>query len=222
MYKYNLHCTHSRMREIIQAIETIRERIDKHKTALSGSEAMTRYAPIDPMLRALDWDVSDPDTVTPEDAGTARFKIDYTMGSAMVVEAKKFGERLDRHADQLIEYARASKVRYGVLTNGQRWRMYDSRETMSAVKVEFDVTDPAGIAIQKSAALHRRAVSERPFSEPASREQIKLKAAKRKRRNENSPTGVPHSKVWQRCRKQPHCLFGLASHMSGSINWKNN
>ena len=57
------------MQEIIQTIEIIRKRIDKHKTALSGSEAMTRYALIDPMLRALDWDVSDPDTVTPEDAG---------------------------------------------------------------------------------------------------------------------------------------------------------
>lgn len=155
------------MREVIQTIDTIRKRIDKHKTALSGSEAMTRYALIDPMLRALDWDVSDPDTVTPEDAGTTGFKIDYAMGRAMVVEAKKFGERLDRHADQLIEYVKASKVRYGVLTNGQRWRMYDSRETMSAVKVEFDVTDPIGIVIQKSAALHRLAVSGGSSSEPS-------------------------------------------------------
>lgn len=41
MNKYNLHRTYLRMREIILAIGTIRERIDKHKTALSGSEAMT-------------------------------------------------------------------------------------------------------------------------------------------------------------------------------------
>ena len=89
------------------------------------------------------------------------------MGGDMVVEAKKFGERLDRHADQLIGYVKASKVRYGVLTNGQRWRIYDSRETMSAVKVEFDVMDPVGIVLQKSAALHRLAVSGSPSPGPA-------------------------------------------------------
>ena len=38
---------------LLELVETLRERIDEHRGALKQSEALTRYALIDPMLREL-------------------------------------------------------------------------------------------------------------------------------------------------------------------------
>ena len=148
------------MREFIDAIDVVRKRIKEHKKSLIGNEAMTRYALIDPILKALDWDVSDPGIVTPEDKGSAG-SIDYLMGKGMVVEAKKLDEPLDKHADQLIKYVKETKVRYGVLTNGRRWRLYDSQESMRSVKTEFNVTDTIDVVIRNATSLHRLVIEEK-------------------------------------------------------------
>lgn len=149
------------MQDLIQTIDLIGKRIEKHKDALAGNEAMTRYTLIDPLLKVLGWDVSDPCIVTPEDGGTGVGRIDYTMGKSVAVEAKKFGERLDKHADQIISSVKNSKVRYGILTNGRTWRLYDSWESMSTIKTEFDILSPIGVVIRKAANLHRLVVEER-------------------------------------------------------------
>ena len=52
--------------ELIALIETLRVRIGEHGQALSQSEALTRYALIDPLLRGLGWDTGDPAQVIPE------------------------------------------------------------------------------------------------------------------------------------------------------------
>ena len=147
------------MRDLLTTLDTIRERIKDHRTNLAKNEAMTRYVLIDPLLRSLDWDVSNPKDVVPEEGSGAGGKTDYTMGrNSMVVEAKKFGEVLDRHTDKLVDYIRTRDVRYGVLTNGSQWRMYDSKETTRTPVVEFDVNDANGIIIPKAARLHRSVV----------------------------------------------------------------
>ena len=38
---------------LLQLVETLRERIGTHRSSLSQSEALTRYALIDPLLREL-------------------------------------------------------------------------------------------------------------------------------------------------------------------------
>lgn len=148
------------MREFIAAIDVVRKRIEEHKKSLIENETMTRYALIDPILKALDWDVSDPGIVTPEYRGPAG-SIDYLMGKGMVVEAKKLDEPLDKHADQLIKYVKETKVRYGVLTNGRRWRLYDSQESMRSVKTEFNVTDTRYVVIRNATSLHRLVIEEK-------------------------------------------------------------
>ena len=147
------------MHDLLITLDTIRERIKEHRKDLAKNEAMTRYVLIDPLLRSLDWDVSNPADVVPEEGSGAGGKTDYTMGrNSMVVEAKKFGEVLDKHTDKLVDYIRTRDVRYGVLTNGSQWRMYDSKETTRTPVVEFDVNDANGIIIPKAAKLHRSVV----------------------------------------------------------------
>ena len=51
---------------LLELVETLRQRIVEHKAALSQSEALTRYALIDPLLRELGWDTDDPNLVIPE------------------------------------------------------------------------------------------------------------------------------------------------------------
>lgn len=41
------------MEELLRAIEEVQERIARHRAELQKSEALTRYALIDPILRAL-------------------------------------------------------------------------------------------------------------------------------------------------------------------------
>ncbi|MDE2686206.1 MAG: hypothetical protein OXI16_01710 [Chloroflexota bacterium] len=47
-------------------IEKLRQRIQSHRSILSGSEWLTRYTLIDPLLRELSWDTEDPELVIPE------------------------------------------------------------------------------------------------------------------------------------------------------------
>ena len=52
--------------DLHELIETLQTRIDQHASALQQSEALTRYALIDPLLRALGWDTGDPSQVLVE------------------------------------------------------------------------------------------------------------------------------------------------------------
>ena len=118
----------------------------------SWREDQTRYALIDPILRALGWDTSDPNECYPEyprPFGGGR--VDYALfregeladiGSgnaipAIIVEAKKAGTNLDRGLAQLQRYVRAKpsmKEGEAVLINGREWRFYsvEGRKNLSA------------------------------------------------------------------------------------------
>ena len=95
---------------------------------LAANETRTRNALVDPMLNALDWDVSNPSQVTTEhDLPSGR--VDYALLGrdgkvAAIIEAKKLGEGLEKHRGQLVRYAYEAKPAYAVLTNGDLWEVY--------------------------------------------------------------------------------------------------
>ena len=154
------------MQDLIKTITTIRKKIKIHGTNLSKNETMTRYALIDPLLRELGWDLSDPDCVVPEDRTRAGSITDYTTEKdAMIIEAKKLDENLDKYTDKLTKYVRDKGVRYGVLTNGRKWKIYDA-QTMKSPKIEFDITDSDGIVIPKTIRLHRLVVLDSILRQP--------------------------------------------------------
>lgn len=149
------------MQALIDAVANIRQTIKVYRSALSKNETMTRYALIDPLLGELGWNLSNPGDVVPEDNAGSGGKTDYTLGNgAMIVEAKRLDENLDKYADKLISYVRNRNVRYGVLTNGQKWRMYDANTTTKSPEVEFDITDSDGVVLSKAVRLHRSVVLE--------------------------------------------------------------
>ena len=114
--------------ELVGCIKLLQERIRSHRDALRENETRTRMALIDPLLRALGWDVFDPGMVTPEyqvEGGRADYALLRSDGRpAATVEAKKLGEALSVHRRQMLNYANMSGIEYAGLTDGDHWELY--------------------------------------------------------------------------------------------------
>ena len=113
---------------LVDAIETARRQMLEKRRELAANETRTRNALIDPVLGALDWNVSNPSQVTTE-YELPSGRVDYALlgqnGKALaIIEAKKLGERLESHRGQLVRYAYESRPAFAVLTNGDIWELY--------------------------------------------------------------------------------------------------
>lgn len=116
---------------LVSVLAEVKERLQRHNQELRQSEALTRSALIDPVLRALGWNTENPALVWPE-CPVSGGKADYALLSpdnkvVAIVEVKSLGQSLEqgREIDQLLRYAFADGIPYGVLTNGNNWYAYD-------------------------------------------------------------------------------------------------
>ena len=99
-------------------------------------EQQTKDYLIQPFIRALGYDTSNPDDVIPEfTASTGNLKdarADYALvkdGKAFaVIECKQLNTNLDAHKSQLEWYFHNSTARIGILTNGDRYIFYSDLE----------------------------------------------------------------------------------------------
>ena len=111
------------LKEVIEGLQLV---IKTYKAKyLSGKERRTRQMLIDPLLKVLGWDVLDPGAVYLE-----HNKMDYALMSnatpVAVIEAKPLGESLEKKAiTQAITYAVENTIPYIIVTNGDRWEMYE-------------------------------------------------------------------------------------------------
>ena len=115
--------------DLAGCIEVLKERMQSYRIDLEENEIRTRAALIDPLLRALGWDVSDPSMVTPE-YKVGNKSADYALlrpdgKPAATLEAKKLGEPLGSHWMQMLNYANASGIEYAGITDGNHWELYD-------------------------------------------------------------------------------------------------
>ncbi len=151
------------LENLLTLIEKLRERIDRHGDALRQSEALTRYALIDPLLRELGWDTEDPDVVVPEYRVQNNQIADYVLyqdgDPAIVIESKKLAEPLrgGKALDQGILYCAYTGAGYFLLTDGNSWEVYESGKTSPITS--FDLTGgSAADACLKALALWRPSV----------------------------------------------------------------
>ena len=110
-------------------IEKLQDMIETHRSYLSGHETRTRQVLIDPLLRELGWDVSDPEAVQLEYRVGQQWA-DYALMSdgqpVAVIEAKPLGSSLkDREMGQAFGYATLDVINYMIVTDGDKWEMYD-------------------------------------------------------------------------------------------------
>ena len=132
--------------DLVGVIATLQKRIEQHRPALSQSEALTRYALIDPLLRALGWDTADPALVTPEyTVGNGR--ADYALLGGgdkpqAFIEAKRLDETLEspRNVEQIFTYALTQRVKYAGLTDGNRWVLDDVSDFSGSERRKLSVS----------------------------------------------------------------------------------
>ena len=119
------------LRPLLDAIDTVRERIKSARTSTGWNEAQTRASLIDPVLRALGWDVSNPELVEHESSHPDDGRADYVLRAgkdrlAAIVEAKPLGHKLQgKEITQTTTYANTRGAPYAALTDGNRWVFYD-------------------------------------------------------------------------------------------------
>ena len=151
---------------LLTTVESLRERIDAHGDALRQNEALTRYALIDPLLRELGWDTSDPALVTPEyrsGDGSADYALLHDNRPAIMVEAKKLDTPLrDKVLSQGITYCLTEGTPHFTVTDGRRWEVYETHKPVpiaDKLVVSFDLNEqpPAEVCLQ-ALALWRPAV----------------------------------------------------------------
>ena len=143
--------------DLKETIETLQERIQAHRAYLEGNETRTRQALIDPMLRALGWDVEYPNSVELE-YGIKRKWADYALMESgrpiAVIEAKALGRTLkDDEKMQALNYANMDGIDYMAVTNGDHWQMFDvfkRGQLDNRILMEFQLTrdEPYACALQ--------------------------------------------------------------------------
>ena len=153
------------LEDLLKTIETLRGRIEEHGTALRKSEAQTRYALVDPLLRGLGWDTSDPTQVVPEyrtQTGPADYSLlDREGEPALMLEAKKLGRALSDGLIQSIGYCVDKGTRFFAVTDGQHWEVYETHKpvpTNEKLVAKFDLkTSPSEVCL-KALTLWRPSV----------------------------------------------------------------
>ena len=134
---------------IERTIRKLNGRMHRHGDDLRANEALTRYALIDPVLTTLRWDLSDPCQVIAEYRPTSgkREAVDYKIerdSFAMIIEAKALDTDLRRYERGLNTYATMCRkarieIRLSCLTNGDVWRIFDTRKNFEKV-AEFSLS----------------------------------------------------------------------------------
>lgn len=139
--------------DFIDQLRVLATRIATTKDMLQTEEA-TKNAMIMPFIQALGYNVFDPHEVTPEliaDVGTKKGeKVDYAIlrdgKPIMLFECKKAGGDLSiNHAGQLFRYFHVTEARFGVLTNGLRYKFFTDLEKPNKMDekpfFEFNILD---------------------------------------------------------------------------------
>ncbi len=116
--------------KLTAAIAKIKESRTVYGAELSQSESQTRYVLVDPLLRALGWDTANLTQVRTE-YPLNKWKADYVlMGEredtpVAVIEVKKLNHELRDTTLQVIQYATWGGIPYALLTDGNRWQVFD-------------------------------------------------------------------------------------------------
>ena len=155
-----------------EVVKTLRKRIREHGSELQH-ETRTRQVLVDPLLRALGWDVADPEQVTLEllvRRGYADYALRVDGDIKVIVETKSFNTELDlKVLRQGLNYCQKGDIPYLATTNGIQWNIYDTREEklLSSFDVEKDsVIEVCRKALELSALAAEQVTAELESPDP--------------------------------------------------------
>lgn len=168
------------LESLLKLAETLKTRVDVHRDTLGASETLTRYALIDPLLRELGWDTSDPSAVIPEYKTRQGCIADYALlkagkppSVAIMVEAKKLGTHLrdDSLLSQLLGCCTMEGVNHFAVTDGALWEIYETHKPVpidQKLVAKFDLLADSPASFCLNALALRRPCVEAGLVEPAS------------------------------------------------------
>ena len=155
--------------DFAEQIEVLASRIQDRIDNIHTEEA-TKNALVMPFIRALGYDVFNPEEVVPEftsDYGTKQGeKVDYAIIQSgepiMLFECKTLGAQLSTdHASQLYRYFSVTPARIGVLTDGQCYRFFSDLEEDNKMDdrpfLEFDLFERQEPHVKELKKLRRSA-----------------------------------------------------------------
>lgn len=103
------------------------EQLKSDSRLASFDEAATKQIVLLRILSFLGWDIYNIDEVKPEYSVGGQ-KVDYALRHSNInkvfIEAKKVGEDLEKHREQLLNYSFKEGVKLSVLTDGISWWFY--------------------------------------------------------------------------------------------------
>ena len=183
-------------------LEGLIERLRESKSIFLSSEEATKQGVILPILAQLGWDRDNIQEVIPEySVGSGR--VDYclkTVGQSVFLEVKRANEALERHQEQLLDYAFRQGVKLAILTNGLLWWFYLPLSEGSWEQRKFFTVDIEQQKVSVATAhfmqfLHKEAV----LSGSAVKEAEKMRASKQ--RDSIIQKTIP--KAWKQLCEEP-------------------
>jgi len=172
---------------------------------LSGEEA-TKQGAILPILAKLGWDRDNIQEVRPEySVGSGR--VDYCLRTgdrSVFLEVKRANEALERHQEQLLDYAFRQGVKLAILTNGLVWWFYlplseGSWEQRKFFTVDIQQQEASAASAHFQRFLGKGAVS----SDTAVKDAEKMRASKQ--REGVIQKTIP--KAWKQLCQEPNELL---------------
>jgi predicted type IV restriction endonuclease len=147
-------------------IKQLGERVPKLKDQISTEEA-TKNAFIMPFIQCLGYDIFNPTEVVPEfvaDIGLKKGeKVDYAIfkdgAPIILIECKHWAQKLDLHDNQLLRYFNVTKAKFGILTNGIKYRFYTDLIEPNIMDekpfLEFDVHEMRENQVEELKKFHK-------------------------------------------------------------------
>lgn len=112
---------------LCDVLKQVRDSAKTYRSQLSQNETATRAVLIDPILRALGWDIEKP-TMVEVERTVRKGRIDYVLvpdeDQRVLIEAKKLDSCLKDHFSQIVQYACTEKSNNVFLTDGLRWHHF--------------------------------------------------------------------------------------------------
>ena len=120
---------------IAELFDQLARGMQQNRQTWEASERATEGQLIDPVLRLLGWNPMNADDVRLQvkcSSGVADYVLRVDEKPIAVLEAKKLGTRIDTNVRwQASEYAEALSAPLLILTDGDRWEIYDSSNRRS-------------------------------------------------------------------------------------------
>jgi hypothetical protein len=112
---------------MLQELNNFIENLKRNQNLTNYDEASTKQAVILPILHLLGWNTHDVDEVKPEyqvEDGKVDYSLRLNESNEVFIEAKGARESLEKHEEQLLDYAFRQGVELASLTNGITWSIY--------------------------------------------------------------------------------------------------